>query len=69
MSPGVLDLSRIQFAFTVSFHVILPALSIGLARFIAAFEGAWLRTEPSSFGSVHIPYSRFPVLAAVVVLT
>ncbi len=38
------DLARIQFAFTVSFHIIFPALSIGLASFIAVLEGAWLKT-------------------------
>ncbi|EUC12365.1 cytochrome bd ubiquinol oxidase subunit I [Burkholderia sp. BT03] len=69
MSPSVLDLSRIQFAFTVLCHIIFPSLSIGLARFIAVFEGAWLRIEPSPLGSVHIPYRRLPVLATVVVLT
>lgn len=28
-TPEALDLARIQFAFTVSFHIIFPALSIG----------------------------------------
>lgn len=28
-----LELARIQFAFTVSFHIIFPAISIGLASF------------------------------------
>ncbi|AOZ09140.1 cytochrome ubiquinol oxidase subunit I [Cupriavidus malaysiensis] len=37
-------LARIQFAFTVSFHIIFPALSIGLASFIAVLEGLWLKT-------------------------
>ena len=38
------ELARIQFAFTVSFHIIFPALSIGLASFIAVLEGLWLKT-------------------------
>ena len=37
-------LARIQFAFTVSFHFIFPAFSIGLASFLAVLEGLWLRT-------------------------
>jgi len=28
-SLNALDLARIQFAFTISFHIIFPALSIG----------------------------------------
>lgn len=38
-------LSRIQFAFTVSFHIIFPAFSIGLATFLAVLEGMWLKTK------------------------
>jgi cytochrome bd ubiquinol oxidase subunit I len=38
-------LSRIQFAFTVSFHIIFPAFSIGLATFLAIMEGVWLKTK------------------------
>ncbi|MCA1748159.1 MAG: cytochrome ubiquinol oxidase subunit I [Parasphingopyxis sp.] len=37
-------LARIQFAFTVSFHFIFPALSIGLASYLAVLEGLWLKT-------------------------
>src|SRR3954465_2335549 len=37
-------LSRIQFAFTISFHIIFPAFSIGLSAFIATLEIRWLWT-------------------------
>ncbi|ETI61436.1 cytochrome D ubiquinol oxidase subunit I [Sphingobium sp. C100] len=37
-------LARIQFGFTVSFHFIFPAFSIGLASYLAVLEGLWLRT-------------------------
>ncbi len=37
-------LARIQFAFTVSFHFIFPAFSIGLASYLAVLEALWLRT-------------------------
>ncbi len=38
-------LSRVQFAFTISFHIIFPAFSIGLALFIASMETIWLKTK------------------------
>ncbi len=38
-------LSRIQFGFTISFHILFPAFSIGLVTFIAIVEGAWLKTR------------------------
>ena len=37
-------LARFQFAFTVSFHFIFPAFSIGLASYLAVLEGLWLKT-------------------------
>lgn len=40
-----LMLARIQFAFTVSFHIIFPATSIGLACFLAFIEWRWLKTK------------------------
>jgi cytochrome d ubiquinol oxidase subunit I len=38
-------LARIQFAFTVSFHIIFPAFSIGLASYLFVLEGLWLKTK------------------------
>lgn len=35
-------LSRLQFAFTVSFHILFPTLTIGLASYIAFLEAMWL---------------------------
>jgi cytochrome bd ubiquinol oxidase subunit I len=35
-------LARVQFAFTMSFHIIFPAFSIGLASYLAVLEGLWL---------------------------
>ena len=37
-------LARLQFAFTVGFHIIFPAFSIGLASYLAVLEGLWLWT-------------------------
>ncbi|MGH8700810.1 MAG: cytochrome ubiquinol oxidase subunit I, partial [Burkholderiales bacterium] len=37
-------LSRLQFAFVVAFHFLLPAFTIGLASYIAVLEGLHLAT-------------------------
>jgi cytochrome d ubiquinol oxidase subunit I len=37
-------LARIQFAFTISFHIVFPAFTIGLASYLAVLEGCWLKT-------------------------
>jgi cytochrome d ubiquinol oxidase subunit I len=37
-------LARIQFGFTISFHFIFPAFSIGLASYLAVLEALWLKT-------------------------
>src|SRR5689334_13826633 len=38
------ELARAQFAFTMSFHIIFPAFSIGLASYLAVLEALWLAT-------------------------
>ncbi len=38
-------LSRLQFAFTMSFHIIFPSFSIGIATFLVVMEGLWLKTK------------------------
>src|ERR1700693_2322605 len=43
LDPSIL--ARIQFAFTVSFHIIFPTMSIGLASFLAVSEALWLKTK------------------------
>lgn len=37
-----LELSRIQFGFTISFHILFPAITVGLASFLAVLELLWL---------------------------
>ena len=39
-----LNLARAQFAFTVSFHFIFPAFTIGLASYLSVLEALWLKT-------------------------
>ena len=58
MNPSAFDLSRIQFAFTVSFHIIFPAFSIGLASFLAVLEGAWLRTGKDHYKTLYFYWSK-----------
>src|SRR5262249_19400304 len=45
MDLDPLLLARIQFAFTISFHIIFPAFTIGLASYLAMLEFLWLRTK------------------------
>src|SRR5947209_17284764 len=42
-------LARAQFAFTMSFHIIFPAFSIGLASYLAVLEALWLATGREVF--------------------
>jgi cytochrome bd ubiquinol oxidase subunit I len=44
MDASALLLSRLQFAFTISFHIIFPAFSIGLAAWLAVLEAKHLST-------------------------
>jgi cytochrome d ubiquinol oxidase subunit I len=48
-----LDLARIQFAFTISFHIIFPAITIGLASYLAVLEGLWLRTGETVYRDLY----------------
>lgn len=46
-------LARIQFAFTISFHIIFPAITIGLASFLAVLEALWLKTRRTSYRDLY----------------
>src|ERR1700747_3236247 len=46
-------LARIQFGFTVSFHIIFPTMSIGLASFLAVIEALWLKTKDSLYLQIY----------------
>jgi cytochrome d ubiquinol oxidase subunit I len=43
LSPVLL--SRIQFGFVMSFHILFPAFTIGLASWLAFLAGAYLKTQ------------------------
>ena len=49
MAIDALLLSRLQFAFVVAFHFLLPAFTIGLASYIAVLEGLHLATKKPIF--------------------
>jgi len=55
---GALDLARIQFAFTVSFHIIFPAITIGLASFLAVLEGCWLKSNNQVYKDLYQFWSK-----------
>lgn len=46
-------LARIQFAFTISFHIIFPAMSIGLASYLAVLEWRFLSTRDQRFRELY----------------
>jgi cytochrome d ubiquinol oxidase subunit I len=49
MTFAALDLARVQFAFTVGFHIVFPAFSIGLASYLAVLDGLWNFTGRSVY--------------------
>src|SRR5258705_11914947 len=49
MESMALFLSRIQFAFTISFHIIFPTFTIGLAAWLTVLEALHLRTGRSAY--------------------
>jgi cytochrome d ubiquinol oxidase subunit I len=54
MSLDALMLSRLQFAFTLAFHIVYPSFSIGLASFLAVLEGLWLVTRREVFQRLYL---------------
>jgi cytochrome d ubiquinol oxidase subunit I len=46
-------LARAQFAFTISFHFIFPAFSIGLASYLMVLEALWLKTGNGVYANLY----------------
>jgi cytochrome d ubiquinol oxidase subunit I len=46
-------LARLQFAFTISFHIIFPAFTIGLASWLAVLEWRWLSTGNQVYADIY----------------
>ncbi|HEY3947534.1 cytochrome ubiquinol oxidase subunit I [Phenylobacterium sp.] len=58
MHFDALLLSRLQFAFTIAFHIIFPSFSIGLASFLAVLEGLWLATRREAFKTLYLFWTK-----------
>ncbi|QAA93405.1 cytochrome ubiquinol oxidase subunit I [Pollutimonas thiosulfatoxidans] len=44
MELDALMLARVQFGFTIAFHIIFPSITIGLASYLMVLEAYWLKT-------------------------
>lgn len=53
-----LDLARIQFGFTIAFHIVFPAITIGLASYLVVLEASWLRTGQQLFMDLYHFWSK-----------
>jgi cytochrome d ubiquinol oxidase subunit I len=53
-----LELARIQFGFTISFHIVFPAITIGLASYLAVLEGLWLWKKDAVYRNLYHFWSR-----------
>jgi cytochrome d ubiquinol oxidase subunit I len=47
-------LARAQFAFTISFHIVFPAITIGLASYLMVLEGLWLRSGKAVYRDLYL---------------
>jgi cytochrome d ubiquinol oxidase subunit I len=53
LNLAALDLSRIQFAFTITIHIIFPSITIGLAGYLVVLEGLWLWKRDEVYRDLH----------------
>src|SRR5262245_51729476 len=58
-----LTLARLQFAFTISFHIVFPAFTIGLASYLAVLEMLWIATGKAVFRTL-FDYWKLPFAIA-----
>jgi cytochrome d ubiquinol oxidase subunit I len=69
-SPLAIELARAQFGFTVAFHIMFPAFSIGLASFLTVLEAGWLITgKPVYFDAYKYWLKIFSVVFAIGVVS
>jgi cytochrome bd ubiquinol oxidase subunit I len=52
--PETILLSRIQFGFVISFHIIFPAFTIGLASWLAFLAGMYLKTKRTLWRELYL---------------
>lgn len=53
MTEDALWLARAQFAFTIAVHIVFPAITIGLASYLAVLEGCWLKTRNTVYRDLY----------------
>lgn len=58
MELDALLLSRLQFAFTIAFHIIFPSFTIGLASYLAVLEAIWLKTGREVYRELYFFWSK-----------
>jgi cytochrome bd ubiquinol oxidase subunit I len=51
-------LSRLQFFWVVSFHILLPAFTVGLACYIAVLEGLYLKTKDRTYFLISVFWTK-----------
>ena len=51
-------LSRLQFFWVVSFHILLPAFTVGLACYIAVLESLYLKTGDHTYFRVSVFWTK-----------
>lgn len=56
-------LARIQFAFTISFHILFPAITIGLGMWLVTLEGLWLKTKKQVYMDIYEFWVKFFAIA------
>jgi cytochrome d ubiquinol oxidase subunit I len=63
MTLDPLVLSRLQFAWVIAWHILLPALTIGLASYIALLEGIWFVTGKEIWFRISAFWTRIFAIA------
>jgi cytochrome d ubiquinol oxidase subunit I len=63
MELDAVSLSRLQFAFTLGFHILFPTLTLGLAPFLVLLEVLWLRSRADVYMRLYRFWARLFGLA------
>ena len=56
--PDPVLLSRLQFFWVISFHILLPAFTVGLACYIAVLESLYLKTGDHAYFRVSVFWTK-----------
>ena len=58
MDLDATTLARIQFGFTIAFHILFPTLTIGLGVFLVGVEALWLKTKNLAYFRLYRLWSK-----------